>query len=129
MSIPHPEGTRSPGPDAGVAGMRDVWCWAVSWFRKPPGDPVKRARQAELIAALQAQLGGEVSSGALHARYAGDSRWCLETARRLYPGAWPTLGVHACTATAYGLRYVELVTGRPVDARALPAWLGEWAMR
>ena len=65
----------------------------------------------------------------LHDMYCKDSRWCLQLARQLFPADWPTLGVHATTAAAYGLRFVELMTCRPLDARqALPRWVGEWAI-
>jgi len=110
-------------------GMRDVWIWALSWFLKPAASPEKRAQQAVLIQAIKAELEDLHAVAGLHDRYAADSRWCLLLARRLFPRAWPTLGTHACAAAAYGLRYVELMTGHELDARGpLPAWLSEWAV-
>ena len=112
-----------------LTGMRDVWCWALSWFLKPPSSAEKRARQAQLVEAIKAELRGVVTVEELHDLYCRDSRWCLQIARQLYPRDWPTLGVHATTAAAYGLRFVELMTNRPLDARdALPRWVGEWAI-
>lgn len=108
--------------------MRDVWSWALSWFVKPPSDAAKRARQAELVGAYLVELRSISTVEGLHERYCRDSRWCLDVARRLFLRDWPTLGVHACTATAYGVRYVEILTGRALDPRNLPAWVGEWAI-
>ena len=110
-------------------GIRDVWSWALSWFVKPPSDPQKRARQTVLIEAIVQQLRGLDTVGDLHTWYTADTRWTLETAKQLYPRDWPTLGVHACTGAAYGLRYVEIQTGQRLDARQpLPTWIGEWAI-
>jgi hypothetical protein len=109
--------------------MRDVWCWALSWFLKPPSNFDKRAKQAELVEAIKGDLRAINDVEGLHDRYCRDSRWCLQVARQHFPREWPTLGVHATTAAAYGLRFVELMTGQPLDARQpLPRWVGEWAI-
>lgn len=110
-------------------GMRDVWCWALSWLRRPPVSDDKRRAQLALVEAIKERLRDQSTTADLDARYAADRRWCLELARARFPRRWPTLGVHACTAAAYGLRAVELLTGRSIDATApLPPWLGEWAL-
>lgn len=112
-----------------LTGMRDVWCWALSWFLKPPSSPEKRAKQAALVEAIKAELHPIEGVEGLHDMYCRDSRWCLQLARQHFPREWPTLGVHATTAAAYGLRFVELMTGRQLDARRpLPKWVGEWAI-
>ncbi len=112
-----------------LTGMRDVWCWALSWFLKPPTSPEKRAKQAALVQAIKSELRHVYAADDLHDLYTGDSRWCLQIARQEFPREWPTLGVHAATAAAYGLRFVEIMTGHDVDAReVLPRWLGEWAI-
>jgi hypothetical protein len=112
-----------------LTGMKDVWCWALSWFLKPPSSYDKRAKQAQLVQSIKEQLQGLDQVEGLHDLYSRDSRWCLELARQQFPRDWATLGVHATTATAYGLRYVELMTNRPLDAREpLPRWVGEWAI-
>lgn len=116
------------GDDQTATGMRDVWCWALSWFRKPPSSPQKRARQTELVAALLEQLRQTDAVWSLHDRYCGDSRWQLKLARERFPRDWATLGLHACAAAAYGIRFVELSTGKALDPAALPAWVGEWAV-
>jgi hypothetical protein len=112
-----------------LSGMRDVWCWALSWFLKPPSSAEKRAKQAALVEAIKAELRGVEAVEDLHELYARDSRWCLQLARQHFPRDWPTLGVHATTAAAYGLRFVELMTARSLDAKQpLPRWVGEWAI-
>ncbi len=46
------------------------------------------------------------------------------------PDVWMGLDAEAVTAAAYGLRYVELMTGRDIDpTRPLPYWLREWTTR
>ncbi|TAK20143.1 MAG: hypothetical protein EPO26_18780 [Chloroflexota bacterium] len=112
-----------------LTGMRDVWCWALSWFLKPPSSPDKRSKQAALIELIKCELRRVESVEALHDLYSQDSRWCLQLARNHFPRDWPSLGVHATTAAAYGLRFVELMTRRDLDARdVLPRWVGEWAI-
>lgn len=111
-------------------GMRDVWCWALSWYRKPPSSADKRARQARVIAAVLAECRTATTPGDLTARYldAKTAHRCVAIAAGVEPATWPTLGVHACTAAAFGIRYVELATGATIDPAALPHWLGEWAI-
>lgn len=122
-------GFTGPEQRENLTGMRDVWCWALSWFLKPPSSADKRARQAILVESIKVELRAITSIEELHDLYCRDSRWCLQVARRLFPRDWPTLGVHATTAAAYGLRFVELMTGRELDARdSLPRWVGEWAI-
>jgi hypothetical protein len=122
-------GFTGPEQRENLTGMRDVWCWALSWFLKPPSSVAKRAKQAALVEAIKAELRSVDAVEGLHERYGRDSRWCLQLARQQFPTDWPTLGVHATTAAAYGLRFVELMTSRSLDARQpLPRWLGEWAI-
>jgi hypothetical protein len=110
-------------------GMRDVWSWSLSWFRDTPTSKEKRARQAALVTAIKRELAGIGTVPDLHDRYCQDSRWVLLLARERFPREWPTLGMHACTAAAFALRYVELVTGADLDATySLPRWVGEWAI-
>ena len=114
--------------DQDTAGLRDVWGWALSWFRKPPPFQDKRDRQAAIVTAILHELRLEPTVPDLHHRYRDGNHWALLVARRACPEDWPTLGVHACTAAAYGLRYVELATGAAIDPHHLPAWLGEFAI-
>lgn len=113
---------------AGERGeMRDVWVWSLDWFRRPASNPDRRAKQTEIVAAILGGLRAVETVAGLHLLYAQDSRWCTEIARERVGDDWRAIGVHAATATAFGLRYVELVTGRDLDATALPPWLGEWS--
>lgn len=132
-------GLNSSDQRENLTGPRDVWIWALSWFSKPPSDAAKRSKQAALIQAIKDQLAHEGSVeeigavwrriGGLHDLYCQDSRWCLQLARQMFPREWPQMGVHACTAAAYGLRYVEMMTGKRLDAREpMPRYIGEWAV-
>lgn len=114
--------------DVDTTAMRDVWGWALSWFKKPPGDPEKRAQQAALVAVYLDALRTVDTVEGLHDRYTGDSRWTLLLARERFPRLWPVLGIHATTAAAYGFRFVELATGQHLDPTSPPTWLGEWAI-
>ncbi|HEV8634109.1 MAG TPA: hypothetical protein VG370_07705 [Chloroflexota bacterium] len=122
-------GFSGPEQRENLTGMRDVWCWALSWFLKPPANGQKRARQALLVESIKRELQKVQAVEELHDRYCQDSRWCLQIARQLFPQDWPTVGVHATAAAAFGLRFVELMTGRSLDAREpLPRWVSEWAI-
>jgi hypothetical protein len=109
-------------------GMRDVWSWALSWFRKPPSSPAKRLKQAQLVAIYLEMIRDAEDVPSLHAHYCADSRWALTAAKALFPREWPTLGIHATTAAAFGVRYVELMTGARLDPLNLPQWTSEWAI-
>lgn len=115
-------------PARNTTAMRDVWCWALDWFTKPPTNAERRAKQAIVVQAIKAELASIDAVADLHDRYARGSGWSLDVARRCYPDDWRALGVHAATAAAFALRYVELMVGRPLDAtQPLPAWVREWA--
>lgn len=115
-------------PQARASEPREVWLWSLSWLLKPPTSAEKRARQTALIGALVADLRAVDTIPGLHDRYTSDSRWCLAIARRMFPVEWPTVGVHACTAAAHAIRYVELLTRKTLDARSLPRWISEFAV-
>ena len=121
----------SQGQEQGqnMNGMRDVWCWALSWYLKPPQNREKRIKQSQCVEAIKQELKSITSVQELHNCYTQDSKWCLQIARELYPRDWPSLGVHATSAAAYGLRYVELMVNKPLNAKeTLPKWVGEWAI-
>lgn len=118
-----------PSTDRDGHGFRDVWGFGLAWFRRPPSSAEKRAKQAELVNALLARLREEVHDlDALDEAYCGASRARIQLARTLFPTEWPSLCLHAVSGTAFGLRYVELITGQRFDARDLPPWLGEWSI-
>jgi hypothetical protein len=108
--------------------MRPVWSWALSWFRMAPSDTGRRLRQAALVARLKAELATVENVPGLHERYHEASRWTVPLAREHFPQEWPLLGIHACTAAAFALRYVEIVTGQRLQVVSLPRWLGEWTI-
>ena len=110
--------------------MRDDWSWAMSWFVRPSEKvSERREMQARLIEAVKAGLQDSVTAVGLNERYSGDSSWVYKLARGMFPAEWAKLGVHACTAVAYGLRYTEIMMGLEIDAREpMPVWMGEWAV-
>ena len=117
-------------PDQRINGMdiKDVWCWALSWFLKPPANPDKRGKQAVLVQTIKLELKNIKDVPSLHERYASESPRCLIIAREIFPNEWTTLSAHT-TAAAYGLRFVELMTRREINAtKPLPRWVGEWAI-
>ncbi len=127
--------------DIGFIGdMREVWCHSLSRFSKPPSSLERRAKQATLVQLIKDELVKRENVKLqtepdlnridfLHTTYCSDSRWCLNLARQQFPNEWPHLLVHFTTATAYGLRVVEQMTGQQIDARQpLPMWIGEWAI-
>ena len=108
---------------------RDVWSWALSWLMTETLAVERRRMQREVVASIAQALSQVDAVQDLHELYQGDSRWCVELARLRFPKDWASLGVHATSAAAFGVRYVELVTGRPIDARQpLPRWISEWAV-
>lgn len=109
--------------------MREVWSWALSWMLRPSSLPELRAKQQKLIEAIHTKLAEVESPEVLQHLYLHDSGWEFTIiAKNLYPTDWAILGIHATTAAAFGLRYVELQTGKKLDAtKELPRWLGEWA--
>jgi hypothetical protein len=115
-------------PNASNAPMRDVWSWALGWHRRPPTSRDKRDKQSILIGHYLAVLRAVDTPAALHAHHAADQRWAVNLARATFPREWTALGIHACTAAAYGLRYVEMQTCKTLDPARLPTWLGEWAL-
>lgn len=116
------------------SSIRNSWACALDWYRKPY-DSVKRSKQAKLIEAIKDGIEPQlIRSGlplnnvpALHRLYESNSTWTVQMARNLYPGEYPTLSVHASSATAFGLKYVEYMIDRKLDAQQpLPSWIGEW---
>ena len=90
---------------------REVWTLAVAWYLRPERPTEKRAKQAAIVDAIKCELSSVRSVATLHDLYSRDAHWCRQIGHRLFPGEWSTLGIHAATAVAFGLRYVELVTG------------------
>jgi hypothetical protein len=109
--------------------MRPVWSWALTWFRSPAESASKRAQQACLIATLKAELRSLRTPAELDLWYTKAPRRTTQVARWERPRHWSTHGIRTCTATAYALRYVELLTGADLDPRdPLPRWVDEWCM-
>lgn len=130
------EGDQKPMNDP---TMRDVWCWALGWFRMSGSalDRHKRLMQVKLVEAIKDEIDSQLQQKglplynvpALHQLYELNNKWLFEIARRLYPKDWQRLSLQTTTAAAFGLRYVEYMVNRKLDAnKPLPHWVGEWAV-
>ncbi len=104
------------------------WAYALTWLREPA--PVRgaerRSKQVICIDTIREALHHVNSLVQLEHAYATDSDWCMALMCQLYPAEAHGLGRRMVMAAAYGLRQVELCTGRRVMARALPKWITEW---
>ena len=111
----------------GEVEPHEVWIWAMAWFSQPPFDRARRRRQEVLVQAIKEAI-GDVPLEGLHERYL-EGKWATKLARQTFPETWPSLGVNCCISTAFGLRWVEMMVGRRIDAtKPLPPWTSEWAV-
>jgi len=105
--------------------MRDVWKSGIEWYiyysnreRKP--------KFARIIMDIKGQLDHIQNIGDLGRHYVGSHNLASETAKRLYPRDW-WLDTTQAEDVAYGLRCIELATGRHIDlTRGTPSrWVVE----
>ncbi|MBI2942193.1 MAG: hypothetical protein HYY04_17310 [Chloroflexi bacterium] len=109
--------------------MRPRWSEALWRYLRAPRLTAQRERQADVIDAIKQQLVDITSPADLCIHYQTSLSLCQQVADALYPDDPFLADLHRTRDVAYGLRYVELVTGRPLSAfDSLPAWLGEWAV-
>ncbi len=103
--------------------MRDVWLSGLEWFsyythrqRKP--------RFTAIIMDMKAALAGITSVDELAQHYVSGHTLCHASVARLFPNDW-WLETQQAEDTAYGLRCIELTTGKSVDlGQGLPSrWL------
>lgn len=89
----------------------------------------QRERQADVIEAIKQQLTDVHSIHQLRVHYQTSAALCDQIVKALYPDDPFLADPHRTRDVAYGLRYVELVTGRRMNAfDSLPSWIGEWAV-
>lgn len=109
--------------------IRDVWRWALSWYVKPPSSLEKRTKQTFVVTEILAKLREIEEPRALIELYSRSNIWCIKLTKEKYPGEFTTLGIHAITAVAYGLRFIEMSTNRRFNnLQILPEWIGELAI-
>ncbi len=124
-----------------VTSMDSLWSKSLHWFDKQPLSTPKNRKRAMLVQVIKSELlfieESEVMrcgsildrNGLLHTTYHQDLRWCLVIADDLYHRDWPTLDMRRSIAAAYGLKFIENMTGKNINATLpLPRWIGEWAI-
>ena len=111
------------------AGMRQRWSEALWRFARAPKMTDQRERQADVIEAIKQQLDDVCTVQQLRVHYQTSAALCDQIVRALYPDDPFLADPHRTRDVAYGLRYVELMTGRRMSAfESLPSWIGEWAV-
>jgi hypothetical protein len=105
--------------------MRDVWKSALEWYIYYTDRP-KKSKYALVIMAVKDELSALTNKGDLQRHYANNEGLCEKAAGRLFPEEhW--LDVRRIEDVAYGLRSLELSTGKKFDlVRQAPSrWLIE----
>jgi len=109
--------------------MRQRWSEALWRYVHAPRLTDQRARQADVIEAIKQQLNTVESTSLLWRHYQSSAAMCEQITTALYPEEPFLADPHRTRDVAYGLRYVEIVTGRRMSAfDGLPSWIGEWAV-
>jgi hypothetical protein len=106
-------------------GVRDVWKSALEWYIYYT-DRAKKVKYALVIMAVKDELSTVTTKGDLQRHYASNEGLCEMATGRLFPGEnW--LDVRRIEDVAYGLRCLELSTGKKFDLlRQAPSrWLIE----
>jgi hypothetical protein len=105
--------------------VRDVWKSALEWYIYY-GDRTEKEEYARLIMAIKERLGTVKTKGDLMRHYMNSEGLCEEVLAEVYPGRqW--LDCRRTEDVAYGLRCLELSTGKAMDIsrRAPSRWLIE----
>ena len=105
--------------------MRDVWKSGIEWYIYYTNTE-RKAKFARVIMDVKDKLGHVQTVGDLGRDYAQSRNLVSESVKRLYPNDW-WLDTHQVEDVAYGLRCIELATGRPVDlTKGMPSrWVVE----
>jgi hypothetical protein len=105
--------------------MRDVWKAALEWYIYYR-DVERKPKLAIVVMAIKDQLQEVATIGDLGRHYAGDHRLRTAAVAELYPRDW-WLDTQQIEDVAYGLRCMELATGKRIDLRRwMPSrWLVE----
>ena len=106
-----------------------AWDEGIAWALRAPGSPLS-SRRLRAIDQVRAELRAIADWRALVLHSGQEGLGRAEQLAERDPDVWMGLDAEAVTAAAYGLRYVELMTGRDIDpTRPLPYWLREWTTR
>lgn len=93
--------------------MRDAWKSGIEWYIYYT-NPERKAKLARVIMEIKSQLDGIQTIGDLGRHYGGEHHMVQQVVQRLYPQEW-WLDTHQAEDVAYGLRCIELATGRRID--------------
>ena len=106
-----------------------AWEDGVVWALSTSGSPMS-SRRLWAINQVRAELRAVGDWRTLVLYSAQEGFECAERLAERNPDAWLGLDAHAVMTAAYGVRFVDLLTGRDIDlARPLPYWLREWTTR
>jgi hypothetical protein len=93
--------------------MCDVWKSGLEWYIYYT-DPARKSKYAMVIMGVKDKLSGIKNKGELTRHYTSVDDICEDVVRRLFPGEeW--LDIRRTEDCAYGLRWLELSTGRQFD--------------
>lgn len=105
--------------------MRDAWKSGIEWYMYITNSE-RKAKFGHVIMTVKNQLRSINTVGDLLHHYTEPSSLVRDTAKRLYPQDW-WLATQQVEDAAYGLRCIEISTGRTVDlAHGMPSrWFVE----
>lgn len=105
--------------------MRDAWKSGIEWYIYYACDE-RKARLARVIMEIKHKLDGIDTMDDLGRHYAGEHHLVHQAVKKLYPKDWK-LETRQAEDVAYGLRCIELSTGRHLDlAKGAPSrWVVE----
>lgn len=105
--------------------MRDAWKSGIEWYIYYTNTE-RKVRLARIIMDIKGHLNDIKSVGELGRHYGEEHDLAHQAVERLYPRDW-WLDTHQAEDVAYGLRCIELVTGRCIDlAKGTPSrWVVE----
>jgi hypothetical protein len=113
-----------------VIAMPRAWEDGITWAVAPPWDGPWLQRRLRAIDRLKGELAAIREPGALLARSSSLAWLEAERLAAQNPTEWRGVNRAMVAQAAYGLRYVELVTGREIPCRwPFPAWLRDWTTR
>jgi len=93
--------------------MRDVWKSGIEWYIYYTNNE-RKAKFALVIMDIKQQLGHIQTMGDLGRHYATSPGLVSQSVKKLYPRDW-WLDTHQAEDVAYGLRCIELSTGKKID--------------
>ncbi|MGH2442877.1 MAG: hypothetical protein ACRDFX_06915 [Chloroflexota bacterium] len=105
--------------------MRDVWKSALEWYIYY-NDRAQKAQYAVVIMGVKDRLGAIQTKGELFRHYMATEGLCEDVVHTIFPNqAW--LDYRQTEDVAYGLRCLEIATGKRFDLRrqAPSRWLIE----